>query len=570
MTGVALRNPLAVLMGAIAAMVFALVVLPRFQVDTFPELTPPVLVIGAVAQGLGAKDIEKTLTWRIEKYVSSTPGVEHVESKSKNNLSIVYVWLKWGTDLNAAQTLVQQQVAFAMSAIPKSLGVVPPFVLQYDPSNAPVVQVAIFGGGLTGPQLYDWAVNQIEPILEGIPGVASASMNGGRQRQINVVVDPVRASAHGLTSGDVASAVAQANALLPSGEFIAPTFDSNVYTNAVAATVETIGDSPVKRDHASTVLIRDVARVEDGGMPETQAVAINGEDAVYLNVLRTPDGNTIEVVDAVTRALGEISGLPQGMSIVPIFDQSVFVRETYHGLKKEIVQALVLVALVILLFLQSLRGTIIVSVAIPLSFAVTLIVLYVAGETLNAFTLGGLTLAMGRLIDDAVVVLESIHRHRDRGLSAVDAAREGARAVALPVLASTLTTVAVLMPIALLTGLARKLFAPLAITVAVAMLASYVVSLCVTPVLCRYFLHVEHPSPLAGSVSSSWIARLADRYVEIAAAGLASAWRGARRGQRVGRREPRCGGVSTEHVLSRDRRVDGARLRAPRPRHLDQ
>src|SRR3954447_16787034 len=218
---------------AIALLVFSAVVTPRMAVDTFPELTPPVLVVGTLAPGLGPKDVEKTLTWRIEKYVSATPGVDHVESVSRNNLSVVYVWLKWGTDLNAAQTLVQQQTAFAMSAVPKSLGVLPPFVLQYDPSNAPVVQIAVSGGGLTGPQLYDYALNNIEPVLEGIPGVASASINGGRQRQINVVVDPAKAQARGLTSSDVAAAVSQANALLPSGEFISSRFDANVYTNAV-------------------------------------------------------------------------------------------------------------------------------------------------------------------------------------------------------------------------------------------------------------------------------------------------------------------------------------------------
>ena len=151
-----------------ALIVFAAVVTPRMSVDTFPELTPPVLVIGTSAPGLGPKDVEKTITWRLEKYVGATPGVDHVQSVSRSGLSIIYVWLKWGTDLDSAQTLVQQQVAFAMAAIPKSLGVLPPFVLQYDPSNAPVVQVAVYGGGLSGPQLYDYAFNHIEPRLEGM------------------------------------------------------------------------------------------------------------------------------------------------------------------------------------------------------------------------------------------------------------------------------------------------------------------------------------------------------------------------------------------------------------------
>jgi multidrug efflux pump subunit AcrB len=511
MTRLALSNPIAILMVCIAVMVFAAVTTPRMSIDTFPELTPPVLVVGTLAPGLGPKDVEKTLTWRIEKYVSATPGVDHVESISRNNLSIVFVWLKWGTDLNGAQTLVQQQTAFAMAAVPKSLGVLPPFVLQYDPSNAPVVQVTVSGGGLSGPQLYDYALNSIEPILEGIPGVASASINGGRQRQINVVVNLSAAQARGVTSSDIAAAVAQANALLPSGVFISPRFDSNVYTNAVPERVETIGNSMVKVVGGKPVFIRDVARVEDGGSPETQAVSVNGRNAVYLNVLRVPGGNTLDIVDSVKKAVAGLHDLPGGVEVKAVFDQSTFVRTSYHGLKQEVLQALVLIALVILLFLQSFRGTLIVSVAIPLSFAITLIVLYASGETLNAFTLGGLTLAMGRLVDDAVVVLESIHRHQRMGKTPYRAALEGTNAVALPVLASTLTTMAVLLPVLLLAGLAQKLFAPLALTVAIAMTASYFVSICVTPVACRYFLGHAESKGLARRVGAM-IDGVADGY----------------------------------------------------------
>ena len=502
MTRLSLGNPVAILMLGIGVMVFAAVTTPRMSIDTFPELTPPVLVVGTLAPGLGPKDVEKTLTWRIEKYVSATPGVDHVESISRNNLSIVFVWLKWGTDLNSAQTLVQQQAAFAMAAVPKSLGVLPPFVLQYDPSNAPVVQVAVSGGGLTGPQLYDYALNSIEPVLEGIPGVASASINGGRQRQINVVVNRSAAEARGVTSSDIAAAISQANALLPSGVFISPRFDSNVYTNAVPERVETIGSAMVKVVGGKPVYIRDVARVEDGGSPETQAVSVNGRNAVYLNVLRVPGGNTLDIVDAVKKAVAGLRDLPSGVSVKAVFDQSTFVRTTYRGLKKEVLQALVLIALVILLFLQSFRGTLIVAIAIPLSFAATLIVLYASGQTLNAFTLGGLTLAMGLLVDAAVVVLESIHRHQRMGKSNYRAALEGTNAVALPMLAATLSITAVLLPVLLLAGLAKKLFAPLALTVAVAMAASYVVSICVTPVACRYFLRHTGESGIARRVAA--------------------------------------------------------------------
>ena len=472
------------------------------------------LIIGTLAPGLGPKDVEKTISWRLEKYVSATPGVDHVESASRNSLSIIYVWLKWGTDLNGAQTLVQQQAAFAMAAVPKSLGVLPPFVLQYDPSNAPVIQVVVSGAGYTGPQLYDYAFNNVEPLLEGIAGVASAAPDGGRMRQINVVVDPVRAQARNVTTADVSAAVATSNALLPSGELISPRFDANVYTNAIPSRVRDIGDAPVKIAGAIPVLIRDVAKVDDGGTPPTQSVSVNGRDAVYLNVLRVPGGNTLEIVDAVKKVVVNLHDLPPGMEVKAFFDQSTFVRTTYHGLKKEIVQALVLIGIVILLFLQSTRGTLIVSVAIPLSFAITLLVLYVAGQTLNAFTLGGLTLAMGRLVDDAVVVMESIHRHQRMGLDNREAALRGANAVALPVLASTLTTMAVLLPVLLLAGLAKKLFAPLALTVAVAMIASYFVSMAVTPVACRYFLgHAERGK--LGRRVESLIDRIADGYSQL-------------------------------------------------------
>jgi multidrug efflux pump subunit AcrB len=511
MTGLSLRNPIAVLMLCVGLVVFAGVVTPRMSVDTFPELTPPVLIIGTLAPGLGARDVEKTISWRLEKYVSATPGVEHVESLSRNNFSVIYVWLKWGTDLSAAQTLVQSQAGFAMAAVPKSLGILPPFVLQYDPSNAPVCQVVVSGAGYTGPQLYDYAFNSIEPLLEGISGVASAAPDGGRLRQINVVVDPLKAQSRRLTATEVAAAVARSNALLPSGELLAPNFDANVYTNGIPKNVATIGEAPVKLVGDKPVLIRDVARVEDGGTPATQSLSVNGKDAVLLNVLRIPGGNTIEIVDAVKKVVDGLRDLPPGMQAKVYFDQSLFVRSAYHGLKKEIVQALGLIALVILLFLQSVRGTLIVSVAIPLSFAITLIVLYSTGETLNAFTLGGLTLAMGRLVDDAVVVLESIHRHQRMGMSTAEAALRGTNAVALPVLASTLTTMAVLLPVLLLAGLARKLFAPLAITVAVAMMASYFVSVAVTPVACRFFLGHAEPGRV-GKAIQALIDGVADGY----------------------------------------------------------
>jgi len=501
-TRLALKNPIFVLMLCVGLVVFATVVTPRMSVDTFPELSPPVLVIGTKASGMGPTDVEKTLTWRIEKAVSATPGVDHVESISRSGLSIVFVWLKWGTDLNAAQSMVQQQVAFALSSVPKTLGIIPPFILPYDPSNAPIMQIAVYGGGLTAAQLYDYAANNVEPLIEGIAGVASASPNGGKERQINVVVDPAKAAARGLASGDVAKAIERSNALLPSGRFNPATFSANVYTNAVPAAVAEIGDALVKRTpEGHPVRIKDVARIEDGGSKDAQAVTINGETGVYLNVLRVPGGNVVAINDEIKRIVSSLKDLPPGVHVDAIFDQSTFVRSTIHGLVKEVFQALVLIGLVILLFLQSPRSVLIAAIAVPVSFSIILVVLYATGQSLNAFTLGGLTLAMGPLVDISVVVLESVHRHGHeahrhggaRGRAA--AALHGTNAVAIAALAATLSTIAVLLPVALLYGLAKKLFVPLAVTVATGMVAGYLVSMIITPVACRYLLPREPSAP---------------------------------------------------------------------------
>lgn len=507
MTELSLRNPIAVLMASIALCVFALVVTPRMSVDTFPELSPPTFMVGTLAPGLGPKDIEKTISARMEKYVSATPGVERVESVSRNGLSILNVWLEWDTDLNEAQALIEQQVGMAMAAIPKSLGVLPPITRRVDPSDAPVVQIAIYGGDLSAPKLYDYAYNVIEPAIEAIPGVASASVNGGRRRQINVVVDRVAAQARGVRASEVAAAIHQANALLPSGQFAAPEFNANVYTDAVPDDVEDLGNAVLRVVDGSPVYLKDVAAVIDGGSPETQNVTINGQSAVYLNVRRIPGGNTIAIVDEVRSVVDGLEDLPPGLEVTPIFDSSTFVRTSYEGLKHEIVLAFGLIALVILIFLQSPRGVLVSLIAIPISFSAILLVLYATGQTLNAFTLGGLTLAMGPLVDISVVVIEAIHR-RGHASDPWQASLEGARSVATPAFAATLTTTAVLLPVLLLTGLAKKLFVPLALTVATGMAAGYIVSMTVTPVACRYLLRHRPPGAIA-----RWFERMIERLV---------------------------------------------------------
>ncbi|HUB09749.1 MAG TPA: efflux RND transporter permease subunit [Myxococcales bacterium] len=493
MTRFSLRNPIAVLMGCIAALVIGTVSLQRMPVDLFPDLGIPVVLVGTLVPGVGVKDVEKTITYRFEKYISSVPDVAFVQSTSKVGLSIIQVVFNWGADIAGGEVMVMAQLQMAMAAVPKSLGVLPPFVVQYDISNQPVCLITVAGGGLDQTQLYDLSFNTIEPQIEHLKGVASATVNGGKVRQINVFIDRDHAMAKGTDALSVSNAVNQANLMMPAGDIKIGKIDYNLYSNALFDVIRDMQSIVVKYDEktGTPVRLEDIGRAEDGFAIQTQVVRADGKHAVYLNVLKQPGGNTIAIVDRVREAIPHLVGLPPGVSVAVVFDQSKFIREAISGLEHEVVQGLILVVLVILLFLRSGRSTIIVSVAVPLSMAVAIVLLYFTGNTLNNFTLGGLTLALGRLVDDAIVVIENINRHLEEGETPSRAALDGASEVALPVLVSTITTVAVFLPVVFLAGMARKLFTPLAVAVGFSMAASYFVSMMVTPAACQKWLHAE-------------------------------------------------------------------------------
>ncbi|MHB8418450.1 MAG: efflux RND transporter permease subunit [Myxococcales bacterium] len=493
MTRAALKNPIAVLMACIAAMVVGTVSLQRMPVDLFPNLGIPAVIVGTLVPGVGVKDVEKTITYRFEKYISSVPDVNFVQSVSKVGLSIIQVVFNWGADIAGGEVMVMAQVQMAMAAVPKSLGVLPPFVVQYDISNQPVCLITVSGGGLDQTQLYDLSFNTIEPQIEHLTGVASATVNGGKVRQINVFLDRDRAMAKGTDVLHVAKVMNQANLMMPAGDIKIGQIDYNLYSNALFDVVRDMNSIVVKYDEKTGTPVRlsDIGRAEDSYAIQTQIVRANSEHAVYLNVLKQPGGNTIAIVDKVRDAIPHLVGLPPGLDVHVVFDQSKFIREAIAGLEHEVVQGLALVILVILLFLRSGRSTIIVSVAVPLSMAVAIVLLYATGNTLNNFTLGGLTLALGRLVDDAIVVIENINRHLEEGKSPTRAAFDGASEVAVPVLVSTITTVAVFLPVIFLEGIARKLFTPLAVAVGFSMAASYFVSMMVTPAACQKWLKRE-------------------------------------------------------------------------------
>jgi multidrug efflux pump subunit AcrB len=359
-----------------------------------------------------------------------------------------------------------------------------PFVLKFDISNIPVAQVVVGGGGLDARQLYDLGYNIIEPQLERIPGVSSAFVNGGLVRQFNVNVDPNKLVATGQTLQTVINGITRYNALIPSGNLRNKRIDYQLNVPSLLQSVPAIQHVILTTHNGVPIHIGDVADVQDAAADQTQIVRIDGRPGVTLFVAREPDANTIQVVDALRQALPRLSGIPKGVTLQVGFDQSQYIRAAIATLEREALIGAVLTFLVVLVFLRSLWSLVIIGVGIPLSVATSLLLLYFTGQGLNIFTLGGLTLAMGRLVDDAIVVRENITRHLSvPGTPVLQAVLEATQEVGLPVLASTATTIAVFFPVVFLSGISQRLFVPMALTIVFALSASYIVSMTMDPIL---------------------------------------------------------------------------------------
>lgn len=392
--------------------------------------------------------------------------------------------------------------ANSQSAAP---GVLQPFVVKFDVSNIPVAFVTVSSDNLDERALYDLAFNTIAPQIEQVNNVAAATVEGGRIRQININLDPSLLYARGLSILDVVNSVKASNVILPSGDIKAGVLDYNVFTNNQFKTVEPINDVIVKLDQqGSPVRVRDLGTVTDSSDIQTNIVRTNGKRAVYLRVNKQPIANTVAVVDGLRAQLDKMVGVPEGVELTISFDQSVYIRQAIGNLAEQALHGSVLAAAVILFFLRNVTATIIVSVAIPLSILVTFILLYLTDQTLNIFTLGGLALGIGRLVDDSIVELENIQRHLNTNPNRWMAILEAAREVAMPIFASTVTTVVVFLPLLFVIGIGRLLLLPLTYTIAIALFTSFFISRTVTPALCYRFLK---PEPEASSVPAGAWAR---------------------------------------------------------------
>ncbi len=498
----ALANPYMVIVGVLAVMVLGVTCVGRLPVDMLPQFQTPAVQIVTFYPGMPAEVMEKDITTRLERWTGQSAGIARQDSRSMVGVSIVKDFFHEGVDPAAAIAQVSSYAMSDLFYLPP--GTIPPMVMPFDPTaTVPLALITVSSPQFDETKLYDVAYFDLRNRLQGIPGVIAPAVYGGKLRRILAYVDPRKLEARGLSPMDVVQTLRNFSTLIPTGTAKLGTLDYQVVTNGMPERVEEMNAFPIRIEGGAPVLIRDVGEVKDAHQIQTNVVRISappdmaGKRQVYIPIYRQPGANTIAVVDGVRAALSSIlERLPKGIHLGVVMDQSVYVRRAISSLVHEGILGAGLAAVMILLFIRDLPSTLMTAFAIPLSILAAFIGLYFTGNSINAMTLGGLALAVGRLVDDAIVVLENTDRHRAEGKPGGDAALEAAAEVSMPVLAATLTTIIVFFPVVFLTGIGKFLFSPLALAVAFSIGASYVIAMTVVPVYCSRFLGGEaHARP---------------------------------------------------------------------------
>jgi multidrug efflux pump subunit AcrB len=493
---IALSRPYTFVVLTLLILLISPLVIQRTPVDIFPNVNIPVVVVLFNYTGLNAEEMEERISTLFERNLTTTVNdMEHSESQIVNGRSIIKVFFHPNVKIEMAVSQIVAQGAAAVRQMPP--GTTPPFIIVYNASSVPILQLALSGKGLSEQQLFDFAINSVRTQLATVQGASIPYPYGGKQRQVMIDIRPDLLQAKGLSPADVVNAVSAQNLILPSGTSKIGPFEYDVDLNSSPARVQEINDLPIKAVNNTTIYIHDVAYVRDGYSPQTNIVLRDGQRGVLMTIMKVGQTSTLEIVKQVRDALPSIAAsLPKELKIEPIADQSIFVRAAVSGVVREAIIAACLTATMILLFLGSWRSTVIIAVSIPLSILISICVMSALGETINIMTLGGLALAVGILVDDATVEIENIHRNLAHIPEVVPAILEGARQIAVPALVSTLCICIVFLPMFLLSGVARYLFIPLAEAVVFAMLASYFLSRTLVPTMAMYLfkphVHEEH------------------------------------------------------------------------------
>ncbi len=487
----ALRRPYTFLVMAALILILGIVTIRTTPTDIFPGIDIPVASVIWAYAGASPTDMEKRIVTIAERsYTTSVNDIQHIESQSMPGVSVIKVFFQPGAKVEGAVAQLTATSQTILKLLPP--GITPPLIIQFNASSVPIIQLGLSSKTLTEQQIYDLAQNFVRVQLSTVQGAATPSPYGGKPRQIMIDLNQQALQEKGLTAYDVSAAINAQNLILPAGTAKMGSREYTVSINSSPDTVAALNDLPVKKINGAVIYLRDVATAHDGFAVQTNIVNKDGRRGCLLTVLKAGNASTLSVVERVKNLIPTIRAtLPPGVDLEVMADQSFFVKASVNGVVKEAVIAAVLTAIMILLFLGSWRSTLIIAVSIPLSILASIVILGALGQTLNVMTLGGLALAVGILVDDATVAIENMHHHLGMGKSLTRAILDGGAQIAVPTLVSTLSICIVFVSVVFLTGPARFLFTPMALAVVFAMLASYLLSRTLVPVLVKALLQHE-------------------------------------------------------------------------------
>lgn len=504
----ALRRPITVLMLVLGAGATSLLALQRMRADILPDLGTPVLYVAQAYGGMDPAQMEGYLVNYYEFHFLYINGIDRVESKSIQDVGLVTLYFHPGTDMAQALAETVAQVNRARAFMPP--GTVPPVVLRQDAGSMPVGYVTFSSDTRSLNEIQDLALFRVRPMFGTLPGVSGRPPFGGNQRTIVINVDPNRLRAYGLSADDVVHAVAKNNVIVPSGYVRVGDEARAAPINAVVRNIDELLEIPLRPGAGATVFLRDVGTVQDTMDILAGYAIVNGQRSVYLPVIKRADASTLDVVNEVRRALPQMQSLvPEDIAVKFEFDQSRYVTSAIRSLATEGILGAFLTGLAVLLFLRDIRGALIVIATIPLALLASIVGLWLTGQTINIMTLGGLTLAIGILVDESTVAIENMHTHlarqRNKALAILTAGAE----VAVPQFLAMLCVAAVFTPALFMVGPGRALFVPLALAVAFAMAASYLLARTFVPVMATWLLR---PKDHGDANTVTTLERLRDRY----------------------------------------------------------
>ncbi|HWE51715.1 MAG TPA: efflux RND transporter permease subunit [Bryobacteraceae bacterium] len=487
----ALRRPYTFVVMAVLIAILGGLSLISMQKDIFPYIDIPVATVVWTYVGISPNDMANRIVTISERAMTTTVNdIEHMESSSYNGVAVIRVFFQPNVKIDLAIAQISALNQTILRVLPP--GIFPPAVIKYDASSVPILQLGVGSKTLSEQELFDLGLNFVRTQLATVQGASIPLPYGGKQRQIMVDIDPEALYSRQLSATDVSNAINNQNLILPAGTAKIGARDYFIQLNSSPTTVAAMNNLPVKTNNGAITFMKDVAQVHDGFAVQTNIVRLNGRRSTLLTVLKNGQASTLDIVNQVKAALPNIlAGMPPGLQIAPLFDQSIFVRAAMNGVVREAGIAAVLTALMILLFLGSWRSTLIVCTSIPLSILTSCIILWAMGHTLNVMTLGGMALAVGILVDDATVEIENVHRNMGFARTLTRAILDGAQQIALPSFVSTLAICIVFVPVLLLTGPAKFLFTPLALAVVFAMMMSYFLTRTLVPTMVHYMLESE-------------------------------------------------------------------------------